>query len=313
MDFKNLKELFQHFSNEDVCREYLENQRWNGKPFCPYCGHSEKIYSIEGGKRHKCGNKDCHKKFSVTVGTVFENTKIPLSTWFGAIYICTAHKKGISSLQLSRDLSVTQKTAWFMLHRIREMLKQDAPQVLKNTVEIDETYVGGKEGNKHLGKKRGDVVKENLNPDKTPVIGMVERKGKVYAKKAYRARKTYILPEIGKNVLPGSTIITDDNPVYTTVGTMYNHFVINHSAGKYAIGDVHTNTIEGFWSLLKRGIVGIYHQISYKHTNAYCAEFAYRYNTRDISDALRFQESLPLANGKRLKYEQLTGRFYFEK
>ena len=183
MDFKNLKELFQHFNNENVCREYLEMQRWNGKVTCPYCKHEGKMYRIENGKRHKCGNPTCHKKFSVTVGTVFENTKIPLSTWFGALYLCTAHKKGISSLQLGRDLSVTQKTAWFMLHRIREMLRTDAPEMLKGTVEIDETYMGGKEKNKHLGKKKNDVVRENYNPAKTPVVGMIERGGKVYAKK----------------------------------------------------------------------------------------------------------------------------------
>src|SRR5688572_2719407 len=122
MEFKNLKDLFIKFSSEEICRNYLENQRWNGKPVCPYCKHDGKIYRIENGKRFKCGNPECYKKFSVTVGTIYENTKIPLSTWFGTMYLITAHKKGISSLQLHRDLGVTQKTAWFLLHRIREML-----------------------------------------------------------------------------------------------------------------------------------------------------------------------------------------------
>ncbi len=311
MDFQNLKDLFVKFSNDEVCREYLETMRWNGTITCPYCQHSGKIYRIENGKRYKCGNKECHKKFSVTVGTIFENTKIDLRTWFGALYLCTAHKKGISSLQLHRDLGVTQKTAWFMLQRIREMLKNDAPDMLKNTVEIDETYVGGKEKNKHASKKSTTHFKSGRNvDDKTPVLGIVERGGDVYAKKMYTAQQHFVMPVITAKVHPEATVMTDDWAGYTKLTSRYNHFVINHSAGKYVNGNIHTNTIEGFWSLLKRGIVGIYHSVSYKHLDFYCSEFAYRYNTRKVTDAQRFHLTVPRAEGKRLKYKEVTSQFY---
>src|SRR5215204_1333758 len=130
MEFKNLKDLLKTFSSDQICREFLEKQRWKGKPVCPFCGSMDGAYTLNDGKTYKCKEKLCHKKYTVTVGTIFENTKVPLSTWFAAIYLCTAHKKGISSLQLHRDLGITQKTAWFMLHRIREMMREKAPEQL---------------------------------------------------------------------------------------------------------------------------------------------------------------------------------------
>jgi transposase-like protein len=151
MQFKNLKQLFDTFKDEETCKAYLEQQRWNGAPECPFCACT-KVYRTNRG--FKCGDKFCAKKFTVTVGTVFESSKISLITWLAAIYLATSSKKGISSLQLSRQLGITQKTAWFVLHRVREMLKADAPTMLRNVVEVDETYVGGKNKNRYYGKKK---------------------------------------------------------------------------------------------------------------------------------------------------------------
>jgi transposase-like protein len=311
-EFKNLRELFIKFNNEEICRDYLAEQRWCGKPVCPYCSHSERIYQIEKGKRYKCS--ECKRKFSVLVGTVFEDSKIPLSIWFGAVYLITAHKKGISSLQLSRDLSVTQKTAWFMLHRIRTMLLSTHPAMLDNIVEIDETFVGGKDKFKHKDKrsgrkKSGDKLKVGENTyGKFVVLGAVERGGKVHAEKISHLSKANIFKVVRTNVLPSAAIMTDTFPKYKGIALNQEHYTVDHGKEEYARGEIHTNTIEGFWSLLKRGIVGIYHFVSYKHLNKYTGEFTYRYNTRLLSDPTRFRESLPLAQGKRIKYRELIDK-----
>ena len=306
MDFKNLKDLFTHFANDEICRTYLEGQRWGGQIVCPYCQHSGKIYRIENGKRYKCGNAECHKKFSVTVGTIFESSKIDLRTWFGAMYLCTAHKKGISSLQLHRDLGVTQKTAWFMLQRIREMLRVEAPQMLKNTVESDETYIGGKEKNKHSDKRTKGL---QGGKGKAMVVGMIERGGDLIAKHVDNKEGSVVEGIVEAYVEKGSNLMTDDAPAYVLVGSRnYVHRVVNHSAKQYVDGMCHTNTIEGFWSLLKRGIVGIYHSVSVKHLSRYCDEFSYRYNTRKISDVQRFHFSVKRVSGKRLRYAEVTAK-----
>lgn len=302
LKFKSLLELLDYFREETTCMEFLAKQRWGNIPCCPKCG-SVGAYVIEKGKRFKCKN-GCGSKFSVTVGTVFENTKIPLRTWFAAIYLATAHKKGISSLQLHRDLGITQKTAWFMLHRIRESMREKAPEMLEGTVEADETFVGGKNKNRHADKKV-PLSQGRSFKDKTPVLGMVQRGGKLITKVISDTRAKTLKPVITQMVQEGSVLITDEWGSYKQLAQPYVHQVINHGEGEYSRNGFHTNTIEGFWSLLKRGIFGIYHYASPKHLNRYCDEFSYRYNTRKITDTDRFSLLFTKISG-RLTHKALT-------
>lgn len=298
--FKNLYDLQQYFTNETVCREYLERFRWNGKPVCPFC-NNDKVYKLKDNKTYKCANKDCKKKFTATVGTIFENTKIPLSKWFVAMYLITAHKKGISSLQLHRDIGVTQKTAWFINHRIREMLKDKAPELLKNMVEVDEVYLGGKETNKHKSKRL--PLSEAYN-QKSMVVGLLQRGGRIITKKVPSTHSWMLQPLVRKYVEGLATVITDSHFGYRGLEREYFHETVKHRAGEYARGIYHTNTIEGFWSLLSRGIYGIYHSVSDKHIERYLDEFAQRYTTRNDGEAERFNYFLAQCTG-RLKYKDL--------
>lgn len=301
MTFKNLQQLFDTFKTEEDCRTYLEQQRWNGNVECPFCG-ATKVYRTNRG--FKCADKFCAKKFSVTVGTIYENSKVGLRVFFAALYLISSSKKGISSLQLSRQLGITQKSAWFVLHRIREMLKDKAPKKLRNVVEVDETYVGGKNGNRHADKKR----KSQGGADKTPVLGMVQRHGKVVAKVVPDTSHETLLPHMVAMVEEGSIMVSDQfYKTYKPILEPYKQVVVKHSDGEYVRGAFHTNTIEGFWALLKRGIFGIYHQVSPKHLQRYVDEFAARYNSREVKDHERFIASLKNCEG-RLKYTQLIAK-----
>ena len=282
-DFNSILELINTFPDEETCILHLENLRWNGHVVSPFDAYS-KVYKC-ANNRYRC--KETGKYFNVKTSTLFDNTKVKLQKWFIAIWLVTSHKKGISSLQLARDIRVTQKTAWFMLQRIRACFDIDSDEKLDNTVEIDKTYVDGKNKNRHTVKKVPHSQGRSTK-DKTAVIGMVERGGKVKACIVGNVQAKTLSAEIVKNVKETANLCTDEWVGYKGISRIYNHSVIKHNEGEYIRGRVHTNTIEGFWSLMKRGIVGIYHFTSKKHLKKYVDEFVFRYNSRKLSELVRF-------------------------
>lgn len=306
---KDLKAVFRKFNTEDKCRAFLVQQRWNGKPVCPHCGH-EKVYVTDKGRGFKCASPACYKKFTVMVGTVFQSSNIPLTTWLPAVYIIHSHKKGISSVQLAKDLGVTQKTAWFMLHRIREFMKENNPQMIGgegSVIESDETYMSRKYASDYIGAPP-QLVQHNKSShlNKGAVLGLADRQtGKIRVKAFYGINSGVLKAEINTQVIPGSEIHTDDSNMYRKILDNYSHKAVSHIRREWVVNGVTTNHVEMFWAVMKRGVYGIYHQISYKHLQAYCNEFSYRYNSRKITDGERFVNSLTHIEG-RLTYKQLV-------
>lgn len=290
----------QYFYDAEKAREYLEQKRWPNGVACPRCGSLEP-YRLEARPNskspvrngvYKC--KACREQFTVTVGTIFEDSHIPLNKWLMAIQLLCSSKKGMSAHQLHRMLGVTYKSAWFMAHRIRYAMSQP-PVVdkLKGIVEADETYIGGK----HHGKRgRG-------SENKTPVFALVERGGRVRAFKTKHVTAKNLSEKIRENVDKKATVMTDEFLAYKNLGKEYEHHTVNHGAGEYVNGDVHTNTAEGFFSILKRGINGVYHHVGEQHLDRYLAEFGFRYDNRNVDDAIRASIALEQTKGKRLTYK----------
>lgn len=304
--FSNLKELVESMPTEQVCREYLAKQRWqDGKAICPYCSCG-KCYVVNKGKRYKCS--ECRLLFSVTVGTVFEDSKIPLAKWFLAVYLIGSHKKGISSYQVAKDCGVCQKTGWFMLHRIRELMRSKKQDKLDNIVEVDECWVGGRVTNMSKSKRKKLREEKKTYSTKNIVMGLLERGGKLKLIALGKSNDARILqPVVRANVDKDAVIITDGLQSYEGLENNFiAHEVVNHQEQEYVRDTVfHTNSIEGAFSLLKRSIIGIYHQCSPEHLSRYCDETMLRYNTRKMKDPVRFEYLLQNCEG-RLDYKTLT-------
>jgi transposase-like protein len=292
------------FHDEDKAREYLEAQRWPDGPYCPHCGELENIKRLKG-KSHRPGLHQCNScrgHFTVTVGTLYERSKIPLHKWLLATHLMCASKKGISAHQLHRMLGITYKSAWFMAHRIREAMRDINPGPMggqNKVVEADETYVGGKSKNR-----------KNKVPPKEAVFSLVERDGKVRSHHVKSVSASSLRPIIVTQVDRDSYLMTDESKVYKATGEEFSgHGTVNHSIEEYVRGIFwHTNTIENYFSIMKRGITGVYQHVSEQHLKRYLGEFDFRYNERQISDAERAAKALKGIAGKRLTYRR-TGEW----
>ncbi len=277
----NLISIVQLFPTQDACIEYLEKVRWGGKPVCPYCGESRSSTMMtEDRHRHHCNA--CNKSFKVTVDTILHGTHLPLQKWFLAMVLILNAKKGLSALQLSRDLDVNKNTAWRMGMMIRKAMMSNQAELLSGIVEMDETYVGGKPRKGNDGNSDDEnKPKRGRGTKKIAVVGMVERNGKVKAASAKGKLTSKNLSELVRESVDvdASVLITDEYRGYRKILEFMEHLTINHSH-QYVDGFIHTNTIESFWALLKRGIVGQYHKVSAKHLDKYITEFAFRYNHR---------------------------------
>lgn len=300
-EFTSLLDLLQAFPTEESCIAYLEKQLWgDGEPVSPY-DPTSKVYRRSDGM-YRC--KNTGKNFNVRIGTIFEGSKVSLQKWFVAIYLITTESKGISSICLANHLHVTQKTAWYMSQRIREAFNIALEEKLDGEVELDETFVGGKNKNRHKNKKVKNSQGRSFK-DKVPVMGMLQRGGKLVCEVVRNTSYKSLTVPILRNVKRTATLYSDEWQGYKTVHKLYKHYIVDHGHGQYVNGDAYTNNIEGFWSILKRGLIGIYNHTSKKHLQRYVNEFCFRYNYRELDGKDRF--NCLLCNSKhRITYNELT-------
>jgi len=302
---KTLLEAVHYFSDLDVAIQHVAATRWPDGPVCPACGVvDKKHYYLKSRRVWKC--RDCKKQFSVKVGTIFEDSPIGLNKWLPAMWIIANAKNGVSSCEIHRAIGVTQKTAWFMLHRIRLAMQSGSIEKLSGHVEADETYIGGKARNMHKSKRK-EKIQGRGSSGKVAVMGLLERHGKVKTKIVPDTTSRTLQVEVRENVEPGSEVHTDALRSYRGLDSEYVHNVVDH-AERYVDGHVHTNGLENFWSLLKRGIKGTYVSVEPYHLFRYLDEQAFRFNEREYEDGDRFQKAIGSVSGRRLTYDELTGR-----
>jgi transposase-like protein len=303
----SLQEAVIYFSNPDNCIDYLAVRRWPNGVVCPNCG-SDSVSFNANRRTWKCASHHPRREFSIKVGTIFEDSPISLDKWLTATWMLTNCKNGVSSYEIGRDVRVTQKSAWFMLHRIRLAMQDDFfGSKLGGEVEVDETFIGGKARNMHLSERKRRITGTGTK-DKTAVMGILERGGKVRAKVVSTRKKQELQAEVYRHVEAGAALYSDALKSYDGLASDYAHKVVDHAV-QYVDGRVHTNGLENFWSLLKRGISGTYVSVEPFHLFRYLDEQMFRFNNRkDLDDAGRFELTVSQIVGKRITFGQLTGK-----
>lgn len=299
-----LLEAIRYFADLDVANHYVAKLRWPDGPMCPRCGGTEHSY-LTTRRIWKC--KACKRQFSVKLGTIFEDSPLGLDKWLPAIWLAANSKNGISSYELGRALGITQKSAWFMLHRIRLAMRSGSFEMLSGTVEVDETFIGGKARNmSRADRKRKFGTAGYAGRHKATVVGMIERGGKVRASVVDDTKRRTLQSYVRDTVEPGATVYTDSLPSYVGLQGDYAHDVVDH-AMRYVDGNVHTNFIENFWSLLKRGLNGTYISVRPFHLFRYLDERMFTFNERELDDLARFEKVVRSVSGRRLTYVRVTG------
>jgi len=298
----NLIEAIRYFSDLDICTEFVSGLRWPNGPHCPDCGCVEFSY-LTTRRLWKC--KACKRQYSVKIGTIFEDSKLGLDKWLPAVWLIANSKNGISSHELGRALGVTQKSAWFMLHRIRLAMQTGSFDKLDGAVEVDETFIGGKARNMHK-HVRARKITGTGGKDKTVVVGVKQRGGEMRAAVVPDTKGPTLRRHVAANVERGAAVYTDALRSYSGLDKDFTHETVDH-AECYVDGQVHTNGAENFWSLLKRGLHGTYVHVEPFHLFRYLDERVFTFNQRDLTDLGRFTAVLSLASGRRLTYAELTG------
>lgn len=310
--FKTIHEFNDYFKDELTCYEFFEGIRWAGVPVCPHCGTLKTPYKVKArGKfqnipSYRCSERACGLPFTVRTKSIFEGSKVEFRKWLQAAYEITTDKKGISSIELGIRIGVSQKTAWFINHRLRAMLKETEPTLLRDFAALDETLVGGKNKFKHADKKIPNSQGRS-SKGKSTVFGARGLRGQVKTQVVPNVEAETLIPIVNKWVTKGSIMVADEFRSYNNLNKDFFLIRVKHLEGQYVNGAFSTNGIENFWSIFKRGIVGVFHSVSPQHLQKYCDEFSDRYNRKDNTNIERFKSVIERAHNARITYKELTG------